>query len=100
MAASARMTLVLADLAGTALLALGPNDGISASAGHTASLDWARAILAARPRWYGIRYVSRQMNEWFVLIVFERSRLRKSCVVKVKTRLVDDLCDRTSVTAV
>ena len=57
-----RKTLLLADLTGAALKALGLNNDISASADYTASQAWARAIHGASPRWDGIRYVSRQMN--------------------------------------
>jgi hypothetical protein len=60
-----RKTLVLADLTGAALKALGLNNDISASADYTASQAWARAIHGASPRWDGIRYVSRQMNKGF-----------------------------------
>ena len=64
---------MLADLTGAALKALGLNNDISASGDYTTSQAWARAIHGSSPRWDGIRYVSRQ---------------------------VDDLCDRFNVTAV
>ena len=60
-----RQTLVLADLTGAALKALGLNNDISASADYTTSQAWAQAIHCASPRWDGIRYVSRQMNKGF-----------------------------------
>jgi len=53
-----RKTLVLADLTGAALKALGLNNDISASADYTTSQAWARAIHDANPRWDGIRYVA------------------------------------------
>jgi RES domain len=95
-----RKTLVLADLTGAALKALGLNNDISASADYTASQAWARAIHSASPRWDGIRYVSRQMNQGFAYAIFERSGLRKQRADKLKARQVDDLCDRFNVTAV
>ena len=95
-----RKTLVLADLTGAALKALGLNNDISASADYTASQAWARAIHGACPRWDGIRYVSRQMNKGFAYAIFERSGLRKLRAEKLKARQVDDLCDRFNVTAV
>ena len=99
-ACARRKTLVLADLTGAALKALGLNNDISASADYTASQAWARAIHGANPRWDGIRYVSRQMNKGFAYAIFERSGLHKLRAEKLKARQVDDLCDRFNVTAV
>jgi hypothetical protein len=95
-----RKSLVLADLTGAALKALGLNNDISASPDYTASQAWARAIHGANPRWDGIRYVSRQMNKGFAYAIFEPSGLRKLRADKLKARQVDDLCDRFNVTAV
>jgi len=95
-----RKTLVLADLSGAALKALGLNNDISASADYTTSQAWARAIHAASPRWDGIRYVSRQSNKGFAFAIFERSGLRKLRAGRLKERQIDDLCDRFNVTAV
>jgi hypothetical protein len=95
-----RKTLVLADLTGTALKALGLNNDISASADYAASQAWAWAIHGASVRWDGIRYVSRQMNRGFAYAVFERSGLRKLRAEKLKARQVDELCDRFNVAAV
>jgi hypothetical protein len=95
-----RKTLVLADLTGVALKALGLNNDISSSADYTTSQAWARAIHGSSPRWDGIRYVSRQMNKGFAYAAFERSGLRKLRAEKLKARQVDDLCDRFNVTAV
>jgi hypothetical protein len=95
-----RKTLVLADLTGAALKALGLNNDISASGDYTTSQAWARAIHSSSPRWDGIRYVSRQMNKGFAYAIFERSGLRKLRAEKLKPRQVDDLCDRFNVTAV
>ena len=95
-----RKSLVLADLTGAALKALGLNNDISASADYTTSQTWARAIHGASLRWDGIRYVSRQMNKGFAYAIFERSGLRKLRAEKLRARQVDDLCDRFNVTAV
>ena len=95
-----RKRLVLADLTGAALKALGLNNDVSASADYTASQAWARAIHGASPRWDGIRHVSRQMNKGFAYAIFERSGLHKLRAEKLKARHVDDLCDRFNVTAV
>lgn len=95
-----RKTLLLADLSGTALKALGLNNDISASADYTASQTWARAIHGASPRWDGIRYVSRQMNKGFAYAIFERSGLHRLRAEKLKRWQVDDLCDQFNVTAV
>ena len=95
-----RKSLVLADLTGAALKALGLNNDISASADYTASQAWARAIHGASPRWDGIRYVSRQMNKGFAYAIFERSGLHKLRAEKLKARQVDDLCNPFNVSAV
>jgi hypothetical protein len=95
-----RKSLVLADLTGAALKALGLNNDISASADYMASQAWARAIYGANPRRDGIRYVSRQMNTGFAYAIFERSGLRMLRAEKLKARQVDDLCNRFNVTAV
>jgi hypothetical protein len=95
-----RKTLLLADLTGVALKALGLNNDISASADYTTSQAWARAIHGASVRWDGIRYVSRQMNNGFAYAIFERSGLRKLRTEKLRARQVDELCDRFNVTAV
>jgi hypothetical protein len=99
-ACAGRKTLLLADLTGAALKALGLNNDISASADYATSQAWARAIHGANPRWDGIRYVSRQMNKGFAFALFERSGLRKLRTEKLKARQVDALCDRFNVTAV
>lgn len=95
-----RKTLVLADLTGATLKALGLNNDISASADYAVSQAWARAIHASSSRWDGIRYVSRQMNKGFAYAIFERSGLRKMRAEKLTSRQVDALCDRFNVTAV
>lgn len=95
-----RKTLVLADLTGAALKALGLNNDISASADYTTSQAWAQAIHGASTRWDGIRYVSRQMNKGFAHAIFERSGLRKLRAGKLEARQVNRLCDRFNVTAV
>lgn len=48
-----RKTLVLTDLTGAALKALGLNNDISASGDHTTSQAWARAIHGSSLRWTG-----------------------------------------------
>ena len=95
-----RKTLVLADLTGAALKALGLNNDISASAEYSASQAWAQAIHDADARWHGIRYVSRQMNKGFAYALFERSGLRRLRAEKLKPSQLDALCDRFNVTAV
>ncbi len=95
-----RKTLVLADLTGAALKALGLNNDISASADYTTSQAWAQAVHGAILRWDGIRYVSRQMNKGFAYAIFERSGLRKLRAERLKARQVDELCDRFNVIAV
>ena len=52
-----RKTLMLADLSGAALKALGLNNDISASSDYSATQAWAKAIHDASPRCDGIRYV-------------------------------------------
>ena len=95
-----RKTLVLADLTGAALKALGLNNDVSASADYSVSQAWAQAIHDADARWDGIRYVSRQMNKGFAYAIFERSGLRRLRAEKLKATQLDALCDRFNVTAV
>jgi hypothetical protein len=95
-----RKTLVLADLTGVALKALGLNNDISASADYTTSQAWAQAIHSANPRWDGIRYVSRQMNRGYACAIFARSGLRRLRADRLDARQLDDLCDRFNVAAV
>ena len=99
-ASERRKTLVLADLTGAALKALGLNNDISASSDYTMSQAWARAIHGSSTQWDGIRYVSRQRNKGYAYAIFERSGLRKLRAEKLKARQVDELCDRFNVTAV
>ena len=95
-----RKTLVLADLTGAALKALGLNNDISALADYSVSQAWAQAIHDADPRWQGIRYVSRQMNKGFAYAIFERSGLKKLRSEKLKVGQLDALCDLFNVAAV
>jgi hypothetical protein len=95
-----RKTLVLADLTGAALKALGLNNDISALADYSVSQAWAQAIHDADPRWQGIRYVSRQMNKGFAYAIFERSGLKKLRSEKFKVAQLDAFCDLFNVTAV
>ena len=95
-----RKTLVLVDLTGAALKSLGLNNDISASADYTVSQAWSQAIYDASPRWDGIRYVSRQMNEGFAYAIFGRTGMVRMRAEKLKARQVDELCDRFNVTAV
>ena len=95
-----RKTLVLADLTGAALKALGLNNDISALADYSVSQAWAQAIHDADPRWQGIRYVSRQMNKGFAYAIFERSGLKKLRSEKLKVAQLDALCDLFNVVAV
>ena len=95
-----RKTLLLADLTGAALKALGLNNDISASDDYTHSQMWAQAIHRAHARWDGIRYVSRQMNKGFAYAIFERSGMSLLRAEKLKGRQLDALCDRFNVVAV
>ena len=95
-----RKTLVLADLTGAALKALGLNNDISALADYSVSQAWAQAIHDADPRWQGIRYVSRQMNKGFAYAIFERSGLKKLRSEKFKVAQLDALCGLFNVAAV
>jgi hypothetical protein len=95
-----RKHLVLADLTGAALKALGLNNDLSASGDYTLSQAWALAIHEASPRWDGIRYVSRQMNHGHAYAIFARSGLRKWRAEKIKPRQLDALCDQFNVVVV
>ena len=79
-----RKSLVTADLTGAALKALGLNNDVSASADYTASQARARAIHGANPRWDGIQYVSRQMNNGCAYANFESSGLGELLAEELK----------------
>ena len=95
-----RKTLLMADLTGAALKALGLNNDIAASSDYSVTQAWAKAIHDADHRWHGIRYVSRQMNTGFAYAIFNRSGLRRLHVEKLGGSRLDALCDRFNVTAV
>ncbi len=95
-----RKTLVLADLTGAALKALGLNNDICATNDYTIPQRWAQAIHDASPRWDGVRYVSRQMNKGVAYAIFDRSALLKLSAVRLAGRQLDALCDRFNVAAV
>lgn len=98
--AARRKTLLLADLTGEALKALGLNNDISASDDYTASQSWASAIHDASMRWHGIRYVSRQMNKGYAYAIFNRSKIVVHSAERLDGRVVDELCNRFNVAAV
>ncbi len=95
-----RKTLLLADLTGAHLKALGLNNDISASDNYTQTQALALAIHNHPKRWDGIRYVSRQMNSGFAYAIFERSSLVRRTHQKLTAAQVDILCDQFNVLAV
>ena len=70
-----RSRLVLADMTGDALKAMGLNNDLSAGDDYLISQQWSRALFEAKPRLAGIRYLSRQRNDAYCYAVFERSGL-------------------------
>jgi hypothetical protein len=97
---SSHPQLLLADLAGAALKALGLNNDLCSGNDYTLSQQWARAIHDASPRWDGIRYVSRQNNTACCYAVFERSEVAKAGVAKLEGSLLEQLCDEFQVIAI
>lgn len=96
----AKPALVLADLTGKALKALGLNNDISAGDDYTVSMAWAKAIHEADPKWDGIRYVSRQHNDAIAVALFERSGATKARSHKLAGKALDKLCDEFGVVAI
>ena len=92
--------LVLADLTGGALKALGLNNDISAGNDYSAPMAWAKAIHDADPKWDGIRYVSRQHNDRYAVALFERSAVTKARSHTLAGKALDRLCDAFSVVAI
>jgi hypothetical protein len=84
--------LVLADLTGKALKALGLNNDISAGSDYELPMQWALAIHGADAKWDGIRYVSRQCNDGFAVALFERSGVEKDRSRKLEGTLLAALC--------
>jgi hypothetical protein len=96
----AQPQLLLADLTGTALKALGLNNDLCSGADYTLSQQWARAIHDASPRWDGIRYVSRQNNTAYCYAVFERAGMGKAGTARLEGALLEQLCDDFQVIAI
>ena len=96
----ARPELVLADLTGKALKALGLNNDISAGDDYAVPMAWARAIHGADPKWDGIQYVSRQHNDKCAVALFERSGVSVARARKLGGNTIDRLCDQFGVVAV
>jgi hypothetical protein len=96
----AKPVLLLADLTGKALKALGLNNDISAGDDYTVPMAWAKAIHEADPKWDGIRYVSRQHNDGFAIALFERSGVTKARSHKLAGKALDKLCDEFGVVAI
>jgi hypothetical protein len=97
---SARSELVLADLTGKALKALGLNNDISAGDDYAVPMAWAKAIHEADPKWEGIQYVARQHNDRFAVALFERSGVTKARSRKLAGKALDKLCDEFGVVAI
>lgn len=92
--------LVLANLSGQALKALGLNNDISASDDYTAPMAWARAIHGASAKWDGILYVSRQRNDGYAVALFDRSRIARTVSRKLDGPVLTRLCTEYGVIAV
>lgn len=92
-----RQRLLLADLTGRALKAIGLNNDISATDDYTIPQLWSRAIHDANKKWDGIRYVSRQRNDCFAYAIFARSGLRVISTVPIASADLDALCDEYNV---
>lgn len=67
--------LMLADMTGEALKAMGLNNDLSAGDDYTLSQQWSRALFEAKPRLAGIRYLSRQHNDAYCYALFDRCGL-------------------------
>ena len=85
--------LVLADLTGEGLKAVGLNNDISAGGDYTLPQLWAQAIYRSNVRWDGIRYVSRQQNRGVAVALFDRSGLVKASHQLLEGPTLDMLCD-------
>lgn len=76
--------LVVADLTGSRLKALGLNNDLCSSDDYTDSMAISSALHAQLPGLDGIMYVSRQMNTHFAVALFERSDIKlESKVVRL-----------------
>jgi len=97
---SRKKRLLLADLTGEGLKALGLNNDISAGEDYTVSQAWARAIDDCDPSWDGIRYVSRQLNNGYAYALFERTGLTKERSERLADAELAALCDRFNVSVI
>lgn len=82
----AKPELMLADLSGVTLKALGLNNDLCSSDDYTDSMAVGSALHAQLPDLDGILYVSRQMNTGLAVALFERSNV---ALQRTVTRLVD-----------
>lgn len=64
--------LKLANLTGTALLALGGNAELTGTADYALSQQWARAVVAHPEKVDGFLYMSRRVNDSLAVVLFER----------------------------
>ncbi|AKJ31063.1 RES family NAD+ phosphorylase [Caldimonas brevitalea] len=96
----AKPQLLMADLTGPALKALGLNNDISAGNDYGIPQQWSAAIHTARPDVDGIRYASRQLNSSFCYAVFQRSGLARDQYRPLPPDLLEALCARFNVAPV
>jgi hypothetical protein len=89
-----RADLVLADLTGFGLKAIGLTNDISAGGDYTVPQLWAQAIHRADPKWDGIRYVSRQHNHGFAFAIFDRSGIVRDSHQAMDAATLDRLCEK------
>jgi len=91
--------LVLADLTGENLKALGLNNDLSSGDDYTLPMAWSQGVHDADRKWDGLLYVSRQRNDALAVAIFERSGVKKKSARKLRGKVLDELCDRYGVVA-
>lgn len=95
-----KSALVLADLTGDGLKAIGLNNDISAGSAYGIPQQWAAAIHKAHPDVDGIRYVSRQNNDGHCYAVFNRSGLMRDSHIALPDDVLNSLCQKFNVVQV
>lgn len=92
--------MLLADLTGDGLKAIGLNNDISAGNDYVIPQQWAQALHASNPAFDGIRYVSRQHNNEHCYALFDRCGIERDTDAALPDDLVDLLCAKFNVVRV
>ncbi len=92
--------LLLADLTGAGLKAIGLNNDVSSSMDYPFTQRLSDALHDHDAELDGIRYVSRQHNRNYCYAIFQRSGVQHDSHAKLSEELIRALCSRFNVTVI